>query len=221
MGGTYRMVVGVDGSEGSLRALRWAAHEARNRGGTVQAVVTYDWVGTEAALLAGLGPEGEQRRAEEVLAAAVGSVSREYPGVPIAGEVLIGRARNLTQAARDADRSVAAAGTDGCAAGGPVGRRASGMRAVRARRASPHPETLDGTPTSCRGEINDGGPRSTRSNRNDQQPTAARRATLTAEQVPHAGRGACRRGRSQPDRRHDGGLPYSSWFHDEQMWSRP
>lgn len=104
MSHTYRMVVGVDGSEGSLRALRWAAREAHNRGGSVQAVATYDWVGTEASLLAGLGPEGERQRAEDALTAAVDAVAREFPHVPIASEILMGdAARCLTEAARDAD----------------------------------------------------------------------------------------------------------------------
>jgi nucleotide-binding universal stress UspA family protein len=35
----YRIVVGVDGSEGGDRALHWAVGEAARRGGTVQAVI--------------------------------------------------------------------------------------------------------------------------------------------------------------------------------------
>ena len=34
-----RIVVGVDGSEGSLPALQWAVDEARRRGATVEAVL--------------------------------------------------------------------------------------------------------------------------------------------------------------------------------------
>lgn len=101
---TYRIVVGVDGSEGSLRALRWAAREAQNRGGTVQAIMAYDWAGTEAALLAGLGPDAEHQRALDVLAAAVAEVTRDHRRTTIATEVLLGQAAHqLTQAARDAD----------------------------------------------------------------------------------------------------------------------
>ena len=36
-----RIVVGVDGSEGSLPALQWAVDEARRRGATVEAVLVY------------------------------------------------------------------------------------------------------------------------------------------------------------------------------------
>lgn len=105
---TYRTVVGVDGSEGSARALRWAVQEAHHRGGTVQAVMAYDWAGsTEAALLAGLGPEGERLHAEDVLAGAIAPVRLEFPRVPIATEVLLGNAaQKLTEAARDADQLV-------------------------------------------------------------------------------------------------------------------
>jgi nucleotide-binding universal stress UspA family protein len=42
MNRTYRIVVGVNGSEGSTRALEWAVTEAANRGGSVQAVMAYD-----------------------------------------------------------------------------------------------------------------------------------------------------------------------------------
>lgn len=100
----YRCVVGVDGSTGSVCALRWAVHEAHLHGGTVRAVMTYDWAGTEAALLAGLGPEGERKHAEEVLAEVVADVRREYADVPIATEALLGNpARKLVEAAHDAD----------------------------------------------------------------------------------------------------------------------
>jgi nucleotide-binding universal stress UspA family protein len=101
---TYHIVVGVDGSDGSLRALRWAAREAQTRGGAVAAVMTYDWAGNEAALLAGLGPEAERQRAEDVLSEAVAGVARDCPGVSITAEVLMGRAaQQLAIAARDAD----------------------------------------------------------------------------------------------------------------------
>jgi nucleotide-binding universal stress UspA family protein len=101
---TYRIVVGVDGSDDSLRALRWALGEARRRGGTVQAVTAYTWFGTEAALLAGLGPEGERERAEALLGASVEEVVGEFPGMSVAAEVIEGEpGSKLTEVARDAD----------------------------------------------------------------------------------------------------------------------
>jgi nucleotide-binding universal stress UspA family protein len=41
MSSQYRIVVGVDGSDGGQRALRWAVGEAANRGGIVEAVTAY------------------------------------------------------------------------------------------------------------------------------------------------------------------------------------
>ena len=38
---TYRIVVGVDGSDGGQRALRWAVHEAAARNGSVQVVTAW------------------------------------------------------------------------------------------------------------------------------------------------------------------------------------
>jgi nucleotide-binding universal stress UspA family protein len=100
----YRVVVGIDGSKDSERALRWAAHEAQQRSGTVQAVMVYDWAGTEAALLAGPGPDGERQHTEDVLADVVTRVGKAFPGTPIATEAVRGNAgTRLTEAADDAD----------------------------------------------------------------------------------------------------------------------
>lgn len=104
MNGTYRVVVGVDGSESSLRALRWAAREAQARGGTVQAITVWTWDGTGSLAPTATSPLEERERAEEILEKAVASVADESPGVSIAADVIEDHpARALTQAARDAD----------------------------------------------------------------------------------------------------------------------
>ena len=101
---TYRIVVGIDGSAGSGRALRWAARDARIRGGTVQAILTYEWPITEAALVTRPGPQAQRKIAEDVANTVVGEVNRAYPEVPIAVEVLRGNAvRTLASAAQHAD----------------------------------------------------------------------------------------------------------------------
>jgi len=101
---TYRIVVGIDGSQDSERALRWAMREAAGRGGTVQAVMVYDWAGTEAALLAGLGPDGERQRAEDILAEVIERGQRDFPGVTVASEALRGNPGvRLAETAADAD----------------------------------------------------------------------------------------------------------------------
>lgn len=101
---TYRVVVGVDGSEGSLRALEWAVREAHERGGSVQAVMAFDWPVTEAALLAGHDPERERTQAEETLNHAVEEIRRAYKDVPVAAETLMGSApHKLAEVSRDAN----------------------------------------------------------------------------------------------------------------------
>lgn len=96
MNASYVIVAGVDGSDGGHRALRWAAHEAARRGGTVQAVTAWRW-DDEATL-----PQEElRRRAEDVLAQEIAALA---PGLPVAGQVVEGRpADALTAAAHGAD----------------------------------------------------------------------------------------------------------------------
>lgn len=94
------IVVGVDGSDGSRRALRWAVHEAAARGGTVQAVTAWRW-----DLPSGLETGGyigdEPQRAADMLASEIGMLPS---GVPVASQVREGRAAEvLGDAARDAD----------------------------------------------------------------------------------------------------------------------
>lgn len=104
---TYRVVVGVDGSEGSQRALEWAVREVQARGGSVQAVMAYEWPGTEAALLAGHGDDVQRAHVEDTLSHAVEEVRRAYKDVPVAAEVLQGDpAHKLAEASKDADMLV-------------------------------------------------------------------------------------------------------------------
>jgi nucleotide-binding universal stress UspA family protein len=100
----HRIVVGVDGSSASVRALTWAVHEARRRNGSVRAVTAYEWVATDAAQLAGLGPDGERRRAEDILEAAVAEVRGTGDRLPITREVVLGEpGQRLAEATADAD----------------------------------------------------------------------------------------------------------------------
>ena len=50
-----RIVVGVDGSESSKAALRWAIHQARLTGGSVDAVTAWRYPATY-----GLAPTGDE-----------------------------------------------------------------------------------------------------------------------------------------------------------------
>ena len=104
MGG---IVVGVDGSEHSLDALRWAAAEARLRGVGVHVVGTFTTpvmsTGYEVAVP---DPTDLQSASETMLAAAVDSVRQTggLDGVDVVTEVLEGHAgERLIALSRDAD----------------------------------------------------------------------------------------------------------------------
>lgn len=99
---TYRIVAGVDGSDGGDRALRWAVHEAATRGGTVQAVIAWDWDATEAPALSTV--EDPRDRAERALAEAIRAALTATPHVSVAQQVVNGYpAQALVEAAQDAD----------------------------------------------------------------------------------------------------------------------
>ena len=86
-----RIVAGVDGSEGSKVALRWAVQEARLRHAELRAV--YAWTAPAA-------PEQAEARLESVVAEAVGETSGvAFTQVAVEGDPT----RVLVEAARDAD----------------------------------------------------------------------------------------------------------------------
>ena len=102
---TFRIVAGVDGSEGGRRALQWAVREAAARGGTVQAVTTWRWDTPDLPPHATTHPDQERERAESTLATEIDAIPEfERCGVTVATEVVEGRAADvLTGVARDAD----------------------------------------------------------------------------------------------------------------------
>jgi nucleotide-binding universal stress UspA family protein len=106
------IVVGVDGSEGSRDALRWAAGQARATGASVRAVATWRWPNYVTRL-----PPGADLQAEttEVLHGIAESVRAEFPDVEISEQVLQGPPGPalLTQAA---DATLLVVGAHGRAA---------------------------------------------------------------------------------------------------------
>lgn len=101
---TYQIVVGVDGSDASLRALRWAASEARARGGTVHAITAWHWDGSGTFFVAATSPADERDRAQQILDEAIANVSAEFADVVIAGELVEAPpGRALTYVAANAD----------------------------------------------------------------------------------------------------------------------
>ncbi|WTT97504.1 universal stress protein [Streptomyces sp. NBC_00076] len=83
------LVVGVDGSESSLRAVDWAADEAALRGATLRLVYASLWERYEGAALAGdLGKPSEQVMAEDIVRAAAQRARLRQPGVKAATDIL-------------------------------------------------------------------------------------------------------------------------------------
>ncbi|MBX7267259.1 universal stress protein [Micromonospora sp. Llam7] len=101
---TYLIVVGVDGSEGGRRALGWAAREAAERNGTVQAVTAWRWDGLEGGSMVAPNPIEEEERATALLAREIAVVNRDGSAAPVAAQVVEGRPADvLSAAARGAD----------------------------------------------------------------------------------------------------------------------
>ena len=125
-----KVVVGVDGSPGSLRALEWALDEARIRRASLHVVHAWmlplidalpePWaVGSPP-----MGPSDEEvhdhveKAARAALAAAVDRARSAEPGLEIHGELIESRpARALLEAADDADLLVVGSRGRGCFAG--------------------------------------------------------------------------------------------------------
>jgi nucleotide-binding universal stress UspA family protein len=100
----YRVVVGVDGSDGGDRALRWAFREAHGRGGTVHAVIAWLWNGIDSSMISVTSPIEQEAQAAMALTGAVAAVAADYPDTPLSTEVVEGTpASALTRAAADAD----------------------------------------------------------------------------------------------------------------------
>lgn len=110
-----RIVVGVDGSDGSCDALRWALRQAAHDDGVVEAVTVFSYPasGTLLAMEAMPVPAVDfadlRREAEELLDATVararkGLDSEAIKGVKVVQELVEGPvARRLLERSRDAD----------------------------------------------------------------------------------------------------------------------
>jgi nucleotide-binding universal stress UspA family protein len=83
------LVVGVDGSESSLRAVDWATDEAALRGVPLRLVYASLWERYEGAALAeGVGRPSEQVMADGIVEAAARRAHRRAPEVKVTTEVL-------------------------------------------------------------------------------------------------------------------------------------
>ncbi len=99
-----RIVVGVDGSGPSLRALSWAARQALLTGSTLDAVMAWEWptsYGWAVPVPTDFDPEEDVRHALE---SALASVRNDYPDLAIDPRVVHGHpAPILVEASKGAD----------------------------------------------------------------------------------------------------------------------
>ncbi|MFF7356413.1 universal stress protein [Streptomyces filipinensis] len=83
------IVVGVDGSEPSLRAVEWAADEAALRGASLRLVYASLWERYEGASMADdLGKPSEEVMAQDIAETAEWRARRRQPGVKITTDIL-------------------------------------------------------------------------------------------------------------------------------------
>jgi len=88
------VIVGVDGSEEALRAVRWAVPEARRRRATLRLVTAFAWTDDRMVGWPGLGQAayGERLRAaaEHDLAAAASVAAQLDPDLPVEQDLVLG-----------------------------------------------------------------------------------------------------------------------------------
>jgi nucleotide-binding universal stress UspA family protein len=105
MSGPKRILVGVDGSDGSMRALRWALAEAGRRGDSVE--VVHCWHVPYYGDMSGMAPypvEVMDESAKALLASVLSSVADDARGVELSGRTVSGNAATaLIDASAGAD----------------------------------------------------------------------------------------------------------------------
>lgn len=99
------IVVGVDETASSRRALAWAAREAVRRGATLQVITAWTWDAVEGAPLAAVDPQAMMEIAEQTQTAALEAVLGELETKPaVAREIVQSTASEaLVEASRRAD----------------------------------------------------------------------------------------------------------------------
>jgi nucleotide-binding universal stress UspA family protein len=102
-----RIVAGVDGSPSSVAALRWAVGQARRTGGTVDAIIAWQFPATGNfgwAPVSTIDDLDFESAAKQTMDEAIGSLGEQAAGVPIRPLVVLGLpAQVLLDAAVGAD----------------------------------------------------------------------------------------------------------------------
>lgn len=81
------IVVGVDGSDGSTDALRWAADQAGLTGASIRAVASWRWPNYVTRVPPGADPAGDTER---MLAETVAAVRSTHPDLEVSEHVVQG-----------------------------------------------------------------------------------------------------------------------------------
>jgi nucleotide-binding universal stress UspA family protein len=99
------IVVGVDETASSRRALAWAAREAVRRGATLQVITAWTWDAVEGAPLAAVDPQAMMEIAEQTQTAALEVVLAELETRPVVAREIVQSAASeaLVEASRRAD----------------------------------------------------------------------------------------------------------------------
>ncbi len=100
----HRIVVGVDGSDSSMRALDWAVRQAEMTGASILVVAAWHWPPNWGWGLPLAPPITPQEDAEKVLADVLEPVRAQHPELVITSEVVESHpAPALVKASRGAD----------------------------------------------------------------------------------------------------------------------
>ncbi|GGP33508.1 universal stress protein [Streptomyces melanogenes] len=93
--GDRRVVVGVDGSEASYEALRWAVRHARLIRASVEAVAAYDVPGAAGWSAPAVDADLDEEQARKDLGDELRSVLGQAPDVPLTSHVVRGNAAEV------------------------------------------------------------------------------------------------------------------------------
>jgi nucleotide-binding universal stress UspA family protein len=98
----HRIVVGIDGSKCSMRALQWGLQQAELTGASVQVVIAWHWPTTTFGVP--MAPYSPVDNAEKIVEETLDPVREEYPSIEIDSTVIEGHpAPVLIEAAIGAD----------------------------------------------------------------------------------------------------------------------
>jgi nucleotide-binding universal stress UspA family protein len=99
------IVVGVDETASSRRALSWAAREAVRRNATLQVITAWTWDAVEGAPLAAVDPQAMMEVAEATQSEALEAVLGELDDKPVVAREIVQSTASeaLVEASRQAD----------------------------------------------------------------------------------------------------------------------